>query len=137
MQQHHGHKGLIKMRLLSSEFAVKHRNYVQCFSTDVESMVVAILTLLASSGMSMPTSLFTFLYCRVYEACTRRPLCRTADKLIYKALSNPGFVESFAAGKTEPEKNYFGKYIDLVFMYVNRFYVKRNSLPIVREVLPF
>lgn len=127
----------VKMRLLSSKFAIKYKPYVYCYSTNMVTMVHTILGI-ARDDAQMTTYMYSYLYSCVYRACTTR-VANTGyqyknAKSIYDILIEPGLIERFTQGMTEDNKSTFKRRVLTLFNYVNRSYVKHANVAELEEI---
>ena len=143
MLYHFSYRHVMKLRLLSSQFAIKYKHHAYCFSPDMPTMVHWILT--AAKELEMTANLYSFFYGRVYAACT---VSKNGSRIfifhekanmqsIYKTLTRPGYVQTLTQGMDEDKKAWFKKIVLGVFKYVDRFYAQCNSVPWLGEAIAF
>lgn len=124
---------LIRMRLVSTTLASRYKRYADALSKNVPTSVVGILATYHSLILDVEPldfgQIYSSFYNQCYRLCTERGFAEMNCYQLYDLLSCKNILSAVSAGMTDEQKATFKHYLVCTFRYLNRFHVRRASLP--------
>jgi hypothetical protein len=133
------------LRGLRKHYAAKHKMHVYLHAPGIplEKMVTFMIAHMMNNRneegdvMKLPAQVHCAFYSAVYTRCARPSASESAKNscVVYNLIANSAFLNDVLNGGSALNQERVKKTMTLAFKYLDRFYVKRNSLPEIREVL--
>lgn len=132
-------KFLIGIRLVSTTTASKYKRYADALSKDVPTSVFGMLATYRSLILGVEPldfgQIYSSFYNQCYKFCTERGFAELNCHQLYDLLSCKDILSAVSDGMTDDQKATFKHHLVCTFRYLNRFHVRRSSLPTLEEAI--